>query len=327
MKRLKTIVLAILVAADWRRKRKEREEPERIVPEGEPDLRAENVAILLLLASALCALGFVAIYIIAPLHDTQWMGLTIGLALALLAAALIVIGKRLVVEEHEAEEYPPEHVEAQEQIVALVDQSGSRITRKRLLGAAGGVAATALGAALAAPAVSLGPVFDTGSLYETPWKRGRRLVDSDGRPMLADDIEEDDFYTAYPEGADRDSFGAPLVLVRLPTDALALPRGRGDWAPEGILAYSKICTHAGCAISLYRTPKFAPTEPGRALVCPCHYSTFDPAKGASVEFGPAGRPLPQLPLMIDAERHLRAAGNFSAPVGPGWWGLHLEPPR
>lgn len=320
------LALAILVAADWRRKRREHRR-ERIVPEGEPDRRAETVAILLLLASALCALGFVAVYIVEPGHETQWMGLTIGLALALAAAALIVIGQRLVVEEDEEEAYPPEHPEAQAQIVQLVEESGSRITRKRLLGAAGGLAATALGAALAAPAVSLGPVFDTGSLYETPWQRGRRLVDRDGAPMRADDIEEDDFYTAYPEGADRDSLGAPLVLVRLPPSTLALPRGRAGWAPEGILAYSKICTHAGCAISLYRTPTFAPTQPGRALVCPCHYSTFDPAKGASVEFGPAGRPLPQLPLMIDAERHLRAGGNFSAPVGPGWWGLHLYPPR
>ena len=66
-------------------------------------------------------------------------------------------------------------------------------------------------------------------------------------------------------------------------------------------------------------------EPDHALVCPCHYSTFDPATGGTVLFGPAGRPLPQLPLTVDADRTLRAAGNFSGPVGPGWWGVRSKP--
>jgi ubiquinol-cytochrome c reductase iron-sulfur subunit len=99
---------------------------------------------------------------------------------------------------------------------------------------------------------------------------------------------------------------------------LQLPPGREGWAPDGILAFSKICTHAGCAIALYRHPLYDPTEPSPALVCPCHYSTFDPARGAQVTFGPAGRPLPQLPLMIASDGGLAAAGNYSGPVGPGW---------
>ncbi|MGH9060320.1 MAG: Rieske (2Fe-2S) protein, partial [Acidimicrobiales bacterium] len=93
----------------------------------------------------------------------------------------------------------------------------------------------------------------------------------------------------------------------------------------GILAYSKICTHAGCAIGLYRKPLFPGVEPEPALVCPCHYSTFNPADGAQVIYGPAGRPLPQLPLTIDAQGNLRAGGNFSARVGPSWWGVRFHP--
>jgi len=115
------------------------------------------------------------------------------------------------------------------------------------------------------------------------------------------------------------------VLVRLDPASLKLPPGRGGWAPEGIVAYSKICTHAGCAVALYRNPLFEPTEPGKALVCPCHYSTFDVATGGTVLFGPAGRPLPQLPLLIDKARGLRAAGNFSGPPGPSWWGVRSRP--
>jgi ubiquinol-cytochrome c reductase iron-sulfur subunit len=110
-------------------------------------------------------------------------------------------------------------------------------------------------------------------------------------------------------------------MVKIDPAQLRLPPGREDWAPEGILAYSKICTHAGCAIALYRNPLFDQTEPGRALVCPCHYSTFDPATGGEVLFGPAGRPLPQLPLMIGPDRELLAAAGLSGPPGPAWWGV------
>jgi ubiquinol-cytochrome c reductase iron-sulfur subunit len=113
--------------------------------------------------------------------------------------------------------------------------------------------------------------------------------------------------------------------VRLDPAAIHLPPGRGDWAPMGIVAYSKVCTHAGCAIALYRKPTFPAVEPRPMLVCPCHYSTFDPATGAQVMYGPAGRPLPQLPLMVDDLGYVRAAGNYSARVGPGWWNV-LSPP-
>jgi hypothetical protein len=65
-------------------------------------------------------------------------------------------------------------------------ESGSRLTRKRLLGVAGGLAGAALGTAFIAPAVSLGPLFDTSRLNETPWRPGRRLVDKEGRPWSAD---------------------------------------------------------------------------------------------------------------------------------------------
>jgi ubiquinol-cytochrome c reductase iron-sulfur subunit len=134
-------------------------------------------------------------------------------------------------------------------------------------------------------------------------------------------VRADEFLTAYPEGANPEEIGSPIILIRLDPATLRLPASRRSWAPQGILAYSKICTHAGCAISLYRVPTFAPTEPKPALVCPCHYSTFDPADGGSVLFGPAGRPLPQLPLMVDRRGNLRAAGNYSGPVGPSWWGV------
>ena len=296
---------------------------------GPPERRAEAAVIVLLLLAALCAGAFIAFFAIdsLPAH-TQLLGLALGGSLAFIAAALIVAGRRLVPVEELEEGYPePEHPEEQEAIECMVQESGTRITRKRLLTGAAAAAGGTLGVAALAPALSLGPALDVDPLYRTPWRRGRRLVDEDGAPMKAADVELKVFYTAFPEGADHDQLGAPLIVVRLNPLDVKLPPGRDGWAPEGIVAYSKICTHAGCAIALYRAPLFRPPEPRPAMVCPCHYSTFDPARGAKVLFGPAGRPLPQLPLMIDRRGGLRASGNFSGPVGPSWWGVRSKKPR
>jgi ubiquinol-cytochrome c reductase iron-sulfur subunit len=252
----------------------------------------------------------------------QAFGGALAGAMGFLAAALFVGAETLIVTEHIEEEYPPEeHPEEEADLAALVRESGDRITRKRLLGGAAGVAGISMGAALLAPAVSLGPVFDTSLLNDSPWRRGRALVDEHGEPLSADEIEEGPFYTAFPEGAERKDIASPVILIKLPPPILRLPPGREGWAPEGILAYSKICTHAGCAIALYRNPLFDPSEPDHALVCPCHYSTFDPAQGGKVLFGPAGRPLPQLPLMIGPDRALLAAGAMTTTPGPSWWGV------
>ena len=301
----------------------------RIVPSGEPDPRAEWIVLALLLAAAAAAVGFIVVYSFNHLaHQTQYLGLALGLAFAFIATALVVVGKRLVVTEAVEEDYPlPGHPAAQEELEQLVEESGDRFTRKRLLLVGGTAAAGALGAALVVPALSLGPLFDSAGLYETPWRRGVRLVDERGKPLLLDEIESETFYTAYPQGADKELLGSPVVVVRFDPSDLHLPPERRDWAPGGVVAYSKICTHAGCAIALFRKPTFPVVEPRPALICPCHYSTFDPTRAAKVIFGPAGRPLPQLPLAAGSDGVLIAAGNFSGPVGPSWSGVRSKSPR
>src|SRR5215208_7141481 len=193
--------------------------------------------------------------------------------------------------------------------------------RRRLLGTAAGAAGAAMGAAIVVPLASLGPSVDD-RLRESPWRDGVPLVDENGIAVPASHLDTGSFLSAFAKGADRERLASSLVVVRVNPDDLALPDERADWAPEGIMAFSKICTHAGCAINLYRSPLYPPRSPGGpALVCPCHYSTFDVLTGGDVIFGPAGRPLPQLPLRIDSGGNLVAAGPLSGNVGPSWSGV------
>jgi ubiquinol-cytochrome c reductase iron-sulfur subunit len=321
VKRVLLALLAVLHGLRRRRARPAQERTDRIVPVAPPAPRGAELAVaLLLFAAAAFGVGFIVVYAVGGLDNrTQLQGITLGGAFAFLAAALITAGKHLVVEEEVEEEYhDPEHPEDEEAIERIVHESGIRLTRKKLLITAGGAAGAAVGLAAITPALTLGPLLDTDELRDTPWRRGLRLIGDDGKPMFADQVEEETFYTAFPEHADRDLIGAPVVVVRLPPAQLKLPPERARWAPLGIVAFSKVCTHAGCAIALYRKPTFAPTQPRPALVCPCHYSTFDPARGGEVIFGPAGRPLPQLPLVVGGDGVLRAGGNFSGQVGPAY---------
>jgi ubiquinol-cytochrome c reductase iron-sulfur subunit len=310
-------------APPWRPRGQDVSGTDQLELPGDP--RAEALTALLLVLAGTCGAGFVVFYLVYG--DTQLYGLTLGLALAFLAAALIVAGKRVVPQEtaiEEKEEFGD--VRGQHEVSALVRDGGRGISRRALLGGAAAAAGTGIGAAALIPLASLGPDVDR-LRAESPWRSGRALVDEEGRRIAPDLLPVGAFTTAFPEGASREEIGAPVVLCRLRPDDLALPPQRTAWAVEGIVAYSKTCTHAGCAVSMFRYPLYQPNAPRPALVCPCHYSTFDPARGGAVEFGPAGRPLPQLPLALDADGKLMAAGPLSAPAGPSYGTVRLEDDR
>jgi ubiquinol-cytochrome c reductase iron-sulfur subunit len=321
MSRLARWILgAILVLGRRRGGRLALPAPERAVEPAPEAPRGELVVAGLMLLAAGLAVAFVVLY--AGSADTQLLGLALGLSFAALAAAFGVFGYQLVASEEAEEPYPErEHPADVAEVEQIVGEGARGLTRHRLLGIAAGGAGVALGAALLTPLASLGPVLDAGRLRRQPWRSGLRLVDSEGRPLRADGIALRTLHTAFPEGADPEDLASPILVVRLEPGQLDLPPERSDWAPRGIVAYSKICTHAGCAISLYRAPLYEPAAPQPALVCPCHYSTFDPGAAGKVLFGPAGRPLPQLPLAIGSGGELRAGGGFSGPVGPSWWGV------
>jgi ubiquinol-cytochrome c reductase iron-sulfur subunit len=262
--------------------------------------------------------AFTAVYIIAE-TNTQLLGIALGGALAMLAGAAIVAGKLVVPQETSVQERDEPLEDPQAELVEIVEAGGEGISRRVLLTGAGGLAGAAVVTAAVTPLASLGP--PSHYLHQSPWRRGIRLVDDEGRVYSADTIQIGSFYTALPEGQNPDSYGAGVLVVRLPPQMIQLPAARRAWTPDGIMAFSKICPHAGCAISLYRYPTYEPTSAKPAFTCPCHYSTFTPGDGGKVIFGPAGRPLPQLPLMIDGDGHLRAAGRFDEDPGPSWWGV------
>jgi ubiquinol-cytochrome c reductase iron-sulfur subunit len=323
-RRLWRWIVAILLLAVRRRGAEGPREEGLVEREVATSRRAELAVAGLLGLAALAALAFVVAYVTSL--DTQLLGLRLGLALLLGAAAAVVAAKAVVVQEQRVEERPsfthPDGDGSAEgaELGDAIRAGGDGITRRRLLGAAAGAAGVALGAAAVVPIASLGPAVDD-RLRQSPWRSGVRLVDENGLPVSAADLESGSFLTAFAEGASLRELAAAVVVVRVDPADLDLPEDRSDWAPGGILAYSKICTHAACAVNLFRKPLYPPRTPGPALVCPCHYSTFDVLRAAKVTFGPAGRPLPQLPLEIDGHGNLVAAGGLSGDVGPAWSGV------
>ena len=260
--------------------------------------------------SMLASVGLVVLY--ATGGDPQLEGVLLGAALGGLGLGVVVWAIDLL---HE-----PEQTEDRETLASDSEElddaedaldPGLFSRRKMLVRLLGGAAAT-LGAALAVPALSLGP-SPGQDLFKTRWTAGARLVDRDGNPLAPGDLVLDGVTTVYPEGF-VDEPDSQTLLLRVDEGLISLPEGRGDWAPEGCLAYSKICTHAGCPVGLYRA------QAGE-LLCPCHQSTFDVFTGATPVFGPAARPLPQLPIEVDDDGYLVARGDFSEPVGPSFWNL------
>lgn len=173
-----------------------------------------------------------------------------------------------------------------------------------------GLAAGALGLAALFPLRSLGP--DPGrSLFHTRWRKNSLVVDEQGEAVRIDTLKVGGAITVFPQGHVGVE-NSQTMLIRLSRDNVVTRSGREDWGPEGYVAFSKVCTHAGCPVGLYQ-------QQYKKLLCPCHQSTFDVPDGATVTFGPATRPLPQLPLLVDDDGFLRAQSDYDEPIGPGFW--------
>jgi len=186
------------------------------------------------------------------------------------------------------------------------DEIGRRRFLRRLLAGAAG----ALGIALLFPIRSLGP-NPGDSLNHTDWGDGSRAVDASGNPVHVNDVELFGLVTVFPEGHAGDATDQ-TVLIRAAEQPIVTAKGRETWSPSGYLAYSKVCTHAGCPVGLYQ-------HRTQQLLCPCHQSLFDVLRGAKPVFGPAPRSLPQLPLMVDDDGFICSQHDFDEPIGPAFW--------
>jgi ubiquinol-cytochrome c reductase iron-sulfur subunit len=255
------------------------------------------------------------------------LGLCLGLALFLIGAGAIQWAKKLMVdneiseERHTAYSSPEQKADIIEGFQLGTAESGftrRKLIRRSLIGAMG---------LLGLPAIimlrDLGPAPGR-SLYNTIWAKGIRVVnDVTLRPIKPSDLIVGQLVNAAPanlaplqeESAveyQNAKAKASVIVVRIAPSEIRTPAGRENWGIDGILCYSKICTHVGCPISLYE-------QTTHHVLCPCHQSTFDLADGAKVIFGPAARPLPQLPLAVDAEGYIVAQSGFHEPVGPSFW--------
>ena len=303
--------------------------------------RAYAAIVGMLAAVPVLAILFVVIYFAVP-RDTYikfgvinanaqniGFGVTGGLAVLLIGLACVQWA-RVIMTDAESVEYrhsagsPPEaRAAVAEEFTEGVEQS--RFGRRKLIG---GALAGALGFSII-PAVVLfadmGP-WPTRSrreetIEQTIWADGVRIVnDVTFTPIKPSDVEIGQLINAQPENL-QDYHGAQmaiekakcsLIVVRMDPASIKIPDSRRDWQVGGILAYSKICTHVGCPISLWERQT-------HNLLCPCHQSMFDLSDSGVVVFGPAARSLPQLPIKVNSEGYLVAQSDFTVPVGPSFF--------
>ena len=277
--------------------------------------KAERRTAIALAVAILAGIGLFVVYFSGG--QTQVEGVLFGIALGALGVALgiwanhLLDAREVVEERHELTSGPAGRQAFGD---ALAEEVGPVIGRRSMLLKLLVGAGAALGLALLLPVLSLGPA-PGNSLKVTPWQAGKRVVDEEGEPVGLNQVPEDGFLTVFPEGFAGAS-DAQTLLIRVRPGSLKLPPERLAWVPEGThVAYSKICTHAGCPVGLYRAES-------QSLICPCHQSQFDVSDGAKPFFGPAARPLPQLPLGVDDEGILVAQGDFPEPVGPAFWDMN-----
>src|SRR5437868_3342370 len=269
---------------------------------------AERTSAFAFLLSAGAFIGLAAVYWRGG--QPQAEGALLATGFAGLAYGLVTWGNHLL-PQGPFEEARHEFGDAGQETLFEDDlRRGEAITRRKLLVRTLAVAAGGLGVAAVFPIRSLGPKPGR-SLLETPWRDGLRLVTDTGRPVKASDVPLGGLVTVFPEGHAGSADGQ-AVLVRVEPGLNTPVTGRDDWAPDGYLVYSKVCTHAGCPVGLYQ-------QETHQLLCPCHQSTFDVLHGAKPVFGPAAGALPQLPIRIDPDGSLVARSDFSDPIGPVFW--------
>jgi ubiquinol-cytochrome c reductase iron-sulfur subunit len=306
--------------------------------------RAERQVATFFGLATLCSLLFVVAYFAFSIGENGTdtflgygtshitLGLTLGLALLFIGIGAIQWARKLMSDVEISEDRHPiasSQADREESLSSLYQGIGDSaigrrpLIRNSLIGALG-----ALGLPVIVALRDLGPL-PGDALEHTVWKKGMRVVnDVAGTPIKPSEMEIGQLVNAEPavffatdaegepvfEGVElqQAKAKAAVILVKMKPEDITPAKGRENWGIEGILCFSKICTHVGCPISLWE-------QQTHHLLCPCHQSTFDLGDNGKVIFGPAARSLPQLPLMLDDEGYLVAQSDFKEPVGPSFW--------
>ncbi|KQV76225.1 ubiquinol-cytochrome C reductase [Aeromicrobium sp. Root344] len=302
------------------------------------ELRAERQITGMFTLASLLLIGFCVAYVAIDKDQTflGWsamnftLGATLGGALLLMGVGIIQWAKKLMGDDEMVELRHPAASTAEDRAATLEDLNAgineSGFGRRPLIRRSLFLSMSFL----ALPTVIM--LRDMGPLpyghKNTVWKKGMRVVnDVAGTPIKPSDLQVGQLVNAEPAimyEKDKDGEAvlhgtellqekskAAVIVVRMKPEAITPAKGRENWGIDGILCYSKICTHVGCPISLWE-------QQTHHLLCPCHQSTFDLADNGKVVFGPAHRPLPQLPLALDSEGYLIAVSDFPEVVGPSY---------
>lgn len=297
--------------------------------------RAQRTVYTLFYLSILGSVWAIAAYMLFPMEsndvgavrlNNMFFGLGATLALLGIGFGVVHWGKAVMTDVELVDERHPQGGSAETQAAAIkVFQDADResgFTRRAV------IRNSLIGALIAfpLPAVVLFRGFAPQDelpvelLSHTMWQKGTRLaLDPSGAPIKASDVTIGSAFHVIPEGLQDLEHGrleekakAAVLLMRLNPEELNEQENRAGWSYDGIVAYSKICTHVGCPVALYE-------QHTHHLLCPCHQSQFDVANHCEVIFGPAARPLPQLPIAVDDEGYLVAQSDFHEPVGPSFW--------
>jgi ubiquinol-cytochrome c reductase iron-sulfur subunit len=297
--------------------------------------RAEQVVVACFILTFIAGCGFVAAYVGLGVHTvdkTLRSNLALGLSmsvmfLALGLGALIWVRHLMPNVEVTQQRHDLRSDEKERQATEAYFKEGtanSQFVKRPLVRRTLMLGTLPL---LAAPVVllrDLGPQPGT-SLRHTVWSPGRRLlVQGLNQPITpAQFSAPGSMITIVPDGYEDDQDAltkAAVILIKFRPGELHIPTrrqggtlvGTMNWTVDNIVAYSKICTHVGCPVALYE-------QTTHHILCPCHQSTFEATTGATVIFGPAARPLPQLPLTVDSSGYLVSKSDFTEPVGPSFW--------
>jgi ubiquinol-cytochrome c reductase iron-sulfur subunit len=300
------------------------------VPGTKAEKRAERAVAACFVLAFLGALAFVVCYVVLPWqYDinsksytwfTPVLGVTMALSLigfglgAVLWAKLLITEEETVQERHSGRSTPEARATTTAVLTDGITMTG--LARRSLLQRVLGLSVLGLGALAIVP---LGGLIKKprDALFVTGWSTGVRLMNGNRRLVRPGDIEAGGIETVFPATPDglttQVVADSVVLLIRLRPGQVVRPRpGQQDFGWEDYVAYSKICTHAGCPASLYEQ------QTGR-LLCPCHQSQFDLLRDAIPVFGPAARPLPKLAITVDDEGYFVAKGDFTEPIGPSFW--------